>query len=442
MKSAGFKAISHTDPSWSWGLAIGFLPVASALLFRTYSYHVSPFWYEELRQFDTIFVVFELAIIAFARSAQFDVKKLWRSLPVTDQIATAIFLITFWISSVFVSDVPALSVIRVLIWLVHLGFACAVFHLTGARSSVSVDRFAKASFVGLCAYVPLLAVHFAFLPDPASLPGQEIIWSSAVPGYLSVRLFGFTTAALALLAIGLLWHRNRFSRADWWLHAGFILSLTLTFWSGTRGGYYAVILASFALPFIARRMPTKVWVVSLVSGTVVAGGLSLQLFQPDSSFGLFGHGGELGNGFSSGRYEIWIRSLQLIAARPLFGWGESAIWWLLENNPGHQQPHNALLQMLLNWGAIATSAAVYLLFRVARILVGQAAHQPILLTPVVVLTGLAIMSSVDGILYNPRTMMLVIFAGASSLAMALQARRGEHAELVKQGDGAVVARSG
>ena len=105
-----------------------------------------------------------------------------------------------------------------------------------------------------------------------------------------------------------------------------------------------------------------------------------------------------------------------------FGWGESAISWLLENNPGHQQPHNALLQILLSWGAIASAAAVYLGFRVLRVIVNEARTSPELLAPLTVLIGLLVMSSVDGILYNPRTTILVIVSGAGALAMALRTR--------------------
>lgn len=440
MTLARLQAFAKDQPFWAWGLGIGFLPVLSAILFRTYSYHVTPFWYEQLRQFDVIFVIFELAVIHIARCRGLDYGNLAARMSFGEKLAVGIFLGTFWVSSIFVSQVPAISGLRIIIWFIHLAFACAVFHLAGAITLAGMDRFARASFLGLCAYVPILAAHFALPPDAASLPGQQIIWSSALPGYLSVRLFGFTAATLALLAIGLLWHRSRFEMADWWLYAGLTLSLVLTFWSGTRGGFYAILLASLALPVIARTRPRLVWFAVIGTATAIAMLLSECLYQPDSSFGLFREqNSELGDNFSSGRYEIWLQSIELIAERPLLGSGESAIWWLLENNPGHQQPHNALLQMLLSWGGIATLAALYVLFRVARVLLLHIHREPILLTPVTVLLGLTIMSSVDGILYNPRTAILAIVATSIALAISLRNYSQSQPVILERSDGGLPA---
>ena len=196
---------------WLAGLALGLLPTLSGILFRTYSYHVTPGWYEQLRQIDALFVAFEFCVIFLARKHGMDYARLAAGLARPDRIAAGVFLATFWISSVFFSQFPPVSSLRIVIWLTHFAFAFAVFHLSRTMTRQAVEDFAKGCFLGLCTYVPILAAHFALAPDPASLPGKAVIWSSAVPGYLSVRLFGFTTAALALLAIGVLWTRSRFA---------------------------------------------------------------------------------------------------------------------------------------------------------------------------------------------------------------------------------------
>lgn len=432
---ARLHGLMENHPSWVGGLAMGFLPLLSAIFFRTYSYHVTPDWFEQFRQFDALFVMFELWVIFIARDKGIKYAKLAASLSTGERIAACIFFGTFWVSSIFVSQMPAVSAVRVVIWCIHIAFGCAVFHLTGALTLTGMERFAKACFLGLCAYAPILAAHFAFPPDVASLPEQAIIWTSALPGYLSVRLFGFTTATLALLAIGLLWHRNRFALADWWLYIGLALSLTLTFWSGTRGGIYAILLASLTLPFLARTRPRLVWLGGIGATTLIAVLLSEWLYQPDSAFGLFRvENSQSGGNFTSGRYEIWLQSIKLITQRPLLGWGESASIWLLENNPGHQQPHNAILQMLLSWGGIATAAALYIIFRVARILFANVHRDQTLIVPVTVLLGLTVMSSVDGILYNPRTTIIVIFAAASALAIIPQNYRQDRLFVLNHSD--------
>lgn len=433
---ARLKAWIEVHPAWAWGSAVGFLPFVSAILFRTYSFHVTPEWYELFRQFDVLFVMLELGVIFFARERGMQYAKLWTRLSMKERLAACVFLGTFWISSVFVSQVPALSTVRIVIWCIHIAFACAVFHLSGTVAIAGMERFAKACFLGLCAYVPVLAVHFAIPSGAAQPPEGLVIWTSALPGYLSVRLFGFTMAALTLLAVGLLWHRSRIALSDWWLYAGLIISLTFTFWSGTRGGFYAVFLASFSLPLLARKRPHFVWVAAIAAATLLAALLSESLYQPDAAFGLFrSESSYIGKTYTSGRYEIWLRSIELIAQRPLLGWGESAIMWLLNDNAGHQQPHNVLLQMLLSWGAIATVAASYLLIRLARALIVGARRESTVLAPVIVLLGLAVMSSVDGILYNPRTTILVIIAAASALAIILERQGSETACLTGRSDG-------
>ena len=414
----GWHVWIKRHPAWAWGLSVGFLPVLSGILFRTYSYHVTPDWYEVCRQFDALFVMFEVAVILIARERGMNYGRLVAGLSTGEKIAACTFLATFWISSIFVSQVPALSAFRVVAWCIHIAFGCSVFYLSATISQKGMERFSMACFLGLCAYVPLLVAHFAFPPEAASRSGEVIVWSSALPGYLSVRLFGFTTAVLALMAIGLLWPRRRVVFSDWWVYAGLVLSLTLTFWSGTRGGIYAILLGSLALPFLARERPRFLWLCVIVAATVVAWMVSEMLYQPNSAFGLVrSESGQLGSTFTTGRYDIWLKTIALIAQRPLLGWGESAIMWLLPNDAGNQQPHNALLQMLLSWGAVATAAALYLIYRLARVLVGSSRNERIAITPTGVLVGLAVMSSVDGILYNPRTAMLAVIAAASALAI-------------------------
>lgn len=406
------------EPVWACSLLFAFLPVLAGLLFRTYSYHVTPGWVEFYRQFDALFVLFEIAVVIYARERGLDIVGQIKRFSVSEKVAVALFLATFWVASAFVSEAPVLSMLRIFTWGVHIGFGFSVFHLLRDVTAEGTACLAKAALLGLCAYLPLLLFHFMLAPKPATMPGGQVIWSSALPGYLSVRLFGFTTAATAILIAAVAWQRRNDGRGRKWVYTGFLLSLMLTFWSGTRGGYIAVIMVVVMLPLMARTSPGLRWTAAMGMCTSVAAALSELLPHPDPSFGIFRpYGGQITDQITSGRLEIWARTVVWILERPLLGWGEGATMWLLADGAGHQQPHNALLQMLQSWGLIATVCALYLAGRATLRILAALRREPRLIAPAAVLLGLAIMASVDGILYNPRTTVLVVVALASALVL-------------------------
>jgi exopolysaccharide production protein ExoQ len=407
------------EPLWAWALLLAFLPVLSGVIFRTYSYHVTPGWLELYRQFDAPFVLFEIAVALYARERGLNMAAQLSRLSTSERVAAALFFTTFWIASAFVSQVPGLSLLRIVTWVVHIWFGFALFHLMRGVTADGTACVAKAALIGLCAYVPLLVLHFALAPDPAAVPGGRIIWSSALPGYLSVRLFGFTTAVAAILLAAVAWQRRKSSDRTGWVYAGFLLALTLTFWSGTRGGYIAVLIVLAVLPLMARANPGLRWLMAMALCVLVAAVVSEWLPHPDSGFGLFRTSDGWGaNQFTSGRMEIWLQTIGWISERPLLGWGESATLWLLKDGAGHQQPHNALLQMLQSWGVVATAAALFLAARAAARILVALPREPLLIVPTAALLGLAVMASVDGILYNPRTTLLVVVALSSALVLA------------------------
>ena len=410
------------EPYWTFGLLLGFLPVLAGLIFRTYTYSVAPFWLENLRQIDVLFVAFEIAVIFLARERGMKYLEALRELSLILRLAALLFILTFWWSSLFVSQAPALAMFKIMVWIVHIAFGLAIYHLAKRVTFADIGAVSKGMFWGLCAYTPILFLHFYFAPPGSEVSGGKIIWASALPGYLSVRLLGFYAAALSVLALALLWGRQRFERADLWLYCMLILSLTVTFWSGTRSGVYAILIAYVLISFVCRSLPSKFWILTLVLGSTAAFWLSEQFYQPTREFGLLRLGGNEGSNFVTGRDLIWTFAIERIAERPFFGWGEAAIVWLHKNGAFYQQPHNALLQMLLHWGAIATISAILVLSMIARTIILEIKKVRTLLPLVAVLLALTAMSMVDGILYHPRIAILVIMTVASSMAIIRKAR--------------------
>ena len=65
--------------------------------------------------------------------------------------------------------------------------------------------------------------------------------------------------------------------------------------------------------------------------------------------------------FTSGRLSMWARTIAAVLKRPLFGYGEGQFPWAVEQTTGvFAQPHNIVLQLLLQWGIIGTFIALAL----------------------------------------------------------------------------------
>lgn len=410
------------EPYWVFGLLLGFLPVLAGLIFRTYTYNVAPVWFENLRQIDALFVVFEIAVIIVAREIGMKYLEPLRELNNSTKLAALVFFLTFWWSSIFVSQMPALAIFKAMAWIVHFTFGLSVYYLSKNMTIIKIEAVSRGLFWGLCAYTPILFLHFYLAPLESEVHGGRIVWASALPGYLSVRLLGFYTTALAVLALGLLWSRQQFRRADVWLYSMLGLSFVITFWSGTRSGVYAILIVSAAAPILFGRFPTKLWIGSFLIASIGAFWLSEQLFQPSHEFGLLRLGGNGGSSFVTGRDIIWTFAVEKIIERPLFGWGEAAIVWLHESGAFYQQPHNALLQMLLHWGAIATVSVICILALITKAILSEMRQIYALQPLVAVLLALTVMSMVDGILYHPRITIFVVLTATCSLAIIRDSR--------------------
>ena len=195
-------------------------------------------------------------------------------------------------------------------------------------------------------------------------------------------------------------------------------------------GVVGVVLITIIL---RRDLPQPRAAVLILVGLLIGGGASLLMLPPDASFGFRIMPGATGNsGYSSGRVEIWIDTINLFLARPWTGWGEGSVIWLVSfKGMNFAHPHNMPLQMLQSWGAPAACAAFYLIGRLWFALQRRGAQNGWMLPLLMAFDALLIMSLVDGVFYHARLVMLVTLLGATSLR-APQAQRpssasvGEH----------------
>ncbi|AJP70964.1 hypothetical protein TS85_02685 [Sphingomonas hengshuiensis] len=401
-------------------VAVGLiLPLAAALLFRTYTLVVSPPAWEVARQLGLPFVLAEIGFLLCARRQGMELWTILAEWPRWLRWALWVFVGSFWISSAFVSQRPATSLAFTLIWLVHLLFAAAAFHLVRAAGGVDPWRFGGWLSAGLAAMVLAIALHFLILP--ADLIGHQgvIDWGSAVPGFISSRLFGAWTGAVAAFLAGLIWLRETGGRRPGWLYPAFALVALLMMWSGTRAALMGCGVAMLGGWAVAGPPPVRAMMVKALPILAAAALLAIPLApygHPQFYMYMPGDGASVA-GFSSGRNIFWASALRVFVQHPLFGTGAASSWWLVPlDGFYHVQPHNAVVQFLLNWGIVATVAALALLAGATWFAHRAARRNRDLLPMVMLLDCLLAMSMVDGMLHFVRFVMLIAFALAVCLA--------------------------
>lgn len=408
------------------------LPVIAGLLFPTYTIRVEPEFLESARQLGLVYLIGEMAVVVYARRRGCDFAAIFGEMPKWARIALAIFLATFWVSSAFVSQRMPFSLGLSLGWVVHLLFAASVYHLAGSSRVLDVRNIATGFVAGLVALALFIAVQFAAVPaalfeNSASFvnPGA-IDLSSAIPGFISSRLFGSWCGAVLALLTGIAWQHSG-ERGRHALYLMLALTLGLTFWTATRA---AVLGWGIGLPLawmLVGKPASSTFYTRLP--IYLIGAVAIALLVPpynNDHFTLFRWGGlDSPDVLASGRLTLWANALRVAAEYPLLGSGAGSSWWLVEvQGFYHVQPHNAVVQFLLNWGLVPTIPALALLagatwhaHRIAR-------RVRELLPVILMLDCLLAMSLFDGMLHFAQFVMLIFGCLAICLAHGGKCDRG------------------
>jgi O-antigen ligase len=237
-------------------------------------------------------------------------------------------------------------------------------------------------------------------PDPVAAP----------PFFVNARHFahqGFF-AASAAVAVALADKRFR--------TAGVLLTMAALFgiiMFGSRGALLAWILFVAAAAGLVPNRRTLV-MVGLPS---IVGALLLALVAEQqnwlNTFSLLDRaisraGNTLSALYVQDRIEIWRDSLTAIAQRPILGFGAEGYQTSRCCNPNLVDPHNSILQILLEFGTlglvslVTASIAVFwprvreIVFRTPRL-----ERDPIEATTLAILAGFAGFSLIDGLFYYP-----------------------------------------
>jgi exopolysaccharide production protein ExoQ len=381
------------------------MPVLAQLLYPVYMHQMQPEWAEWTRLFELPFVACELVIIHIAIRAGHRDKEIWRKLPKDVMVALTFLLVGLIVSSAFMSRNPAASVTLSITTIVHLRFSAAVFSLTRPLPLAKVKNLLQWLSAGLIVLAIITILKFSFPPPQASVPGGRIEWSSALPGFISVRHFGSWTGAIAAgMMIALLYNPSSSNSS----RLLYLLAASMTFWSGTRAAVLSMAVVALIVAISLRRLPTARPALQVGVLSALAMLVAFILYPGVSDFALFIKDESLSpDTLASGRLELWHNAMMRWTDSPIFGWGSGSTFWEVNTGWAHTQPHNFVIQFLISWGIVGSVGGIWTLIR-GLVAIHRIGVQTEELRPVIaILYAMLFMAMFEGMLYYPRFIMLI-----------------------------------
>ncbi|WP_159287754.1 O-antigen ligase family protein [Zhongshania aliphaticivorans] len=305
--------------------------------------------------------------------------------------------------------IPFYGIYRSLLYLIQIPFFFSVlawFRVHGSRGLQQIY------------YAKLIVVLLAILYMAYMYWQQDIeLWRKSVKGrppiYRHIRHFNYDLALLIGLSAWLI-VKDRFKPSL--VVVLFFLFGFLTFWSGARGQmlslgvFLGLLMLSPHRVFFYKKL--RVAGVAFLCGAIVllmSGETHMLLSSMVRSVEL-----ESLRAVTSNRTVIWLQTLPYVNESWLFGYGPEAFLRLKVRMGGIVQPHNFVVQFLLEFGVVGSFGVMIMLLSSFRIYITS------ILTKRLMAAGLLgaflisqfVFALVDGIFYHivPLTMYLIIAA--------------------------------
>lgn len=285
----------------------------------------------------------------------------------------------------------------------RLMFACLAFGLA-LRSCLEYagDRVVPAILLAICLFhVLILMLVIQQAPSANPMQPHDQLW---VPYHSHIRHVAYhgMVASCAGIALGFLQPALR--------PPGFLLAamaLAGTFFFGARGALlgWLVFVAVFALS--SRRYRPVLVSASLAAAVALVMAMALEAFYVQTPFtgtlqGRVESVSELVN--TTGRTQIWREALQASLQHPWVGHGMDGYRTSGCCMRGTVQPHNTLVQWLMEFGVIGTAAVLWALWRIIGTrLVPSLRHgnaNPAQAALLSLIAGLLVFGLVDGVFYH------------------------------------------
>lgn len=403
------------------------MPLVAAVFYPTYTHMMTRPWVEFTRLQELPFVACETLVILWAMRKGMNSSAIWSALPKDIRIASAIFLLGAFGSSILISAAPLVSLSFSLFTVAHVLFAFAVSYLFVLSAQRDESQVMPALGAGLILLAGLTAWKFALPPPASQVPGGVIDWSSALPGFISVRHFGSWTGAVTAGFMTMLLYSDDKQRLSW-RHFCFFVAAAMTIWSGTRAAVLALAITAAIIVLSQRKLPhfRAVSVVAMLTGVAMTAAWLLLPYN-DPEFRLFNISDVASpDDLAAGRLALWAATFDRWLDSPWLGWGSGSTFWEVYVGWTHTQPHNAVLQFLISWGVVGTAGALWLLGRATLAAHQAAMRRPELQPLLAILYTLLLMSLVEGMLHYPRFIMLIMLL----LAIILSDDAGDQKQLV------------
>lgn len=394
----------------------------SAVVFHTYDIAMGTLALEILRQLNAPFLVAEAVLIFAAWRQGFRPAELFSRTSRMDRAALLVFFACFWVGATFTSQIAPFAVLFNLTYVLHLVFLGAVFHLAAVSGPQPIAPFAAVMACGLVIFAAVILAKF--LDPPAGRAIETIRWQFAIPGMISVRLFGAMLAPCVVLFVYLALSESSHRIKGIWTVAAAAFASGFLVWTGTRAGILGAAAAltigllCFRMEVLSRRF--LMVLCACVGGALI--GIALIPYG-DPDFMLFvARDLTSANAATSGRLVWWGDLLFAYREFPVFGAGPGASSYILGSmHESHIQPHNLIIGFLLNWGFIATAAALFLVGR-AHLMAHRAARRFRDVAPYVLMADcLLVIAFFDGTFHFAQHLM--IWALVIALALAASRRQ-------------------
>lgn len=385
-------------------LLIGLTPALMTVLAWDYGARMGPF--EALMRGYSLPAVFvELIVVAIALWRGFQPFQLLAAMPIALRACLGLLVAIAYGTALIVAQYKVPALLRTNFWLIHLLFGASVAFLY-RRGEISQPMILwGAMAVGAILHMMILVVFVAGVRDPSF---KWVIW---LPGIGNVRHLGYFAVGAATTSLCCAVFSQTRSSYMLFIAAG-ALSFALIFWSGSRGALLAT-LAGLIVAFILWNR-SQFWRAgrAIALAMVIGGALSLTHVPPDPNFGLLRifRTRQINSvdAASSGRLTLWMGTIRMIRDRPVFGHGDSQFRYLVPEGLGYNQPHNALLQLLFQWGLAGTLCfGVLALYALAGCLHRLKEDLPSFMPALTLITSLLVMAMYDGALFYPYPLMLL-----------------------------------
>lgn len=401
------------------GILVGvIMPVVSGWVFPAYQSQLATQWLEWTKLLEAPFLVCEFLVVTFAVHRGMEIGQFIRAMTLDIKVASTLLLVGIWFSSVFISAEPATSIALSLGTLLHILFAFSILYLAENNGRSQFDGFWLSMGMGLLVLCVYIAWRFLLPVPPSMVPGGKIEWGFAIPGFINVRYFGTWTGAIAMAFVAMVIQRGEKARVSWPDFYMFV-AMAMTIWSGTRAAILGLIVATIAMLIAQRRMPSFATSgrLCIISGlAAITAWLLLPENAPEFMLFQFDELGHAGTFTTNGRTELWIATYDKWLEAPWFGWGSGSLFWEVFLGWRHTQPHNAFMQFLMSWGVIGATGACWLLGRAVYAAQQATNKNPELWPFMAMLFALLTMSMVDGALYYPRFVMMIMLCLAVMLS--------------------------